>query len=115
MPDVPTVAEQGYPNFATTSWWAVVAPAGTPADTLQKLHATIDKVLLRPATQERIRQIGADITSMSLDESQAYTAQELDNWKTTADPAKVKINRTDEPRVGKECGSTSKSQWAPYQ
>jgi len=92
MPDVPTVAELGYPDFATTSWWAVVAPAGTPPATLQKLHDAIGQGLARPTTQEKIRQIGADISSMSLDEAQAYTAHELDSWKAIADTAKVKLN-----------------------
>src|SRR3546814_19300445 len=95
MPDVPTVAEQGYPNFATTSWWAVVAPAGTPADTLQKLPATIAKVLLRPAPQERNRQIGADITSMSLDDTTASTPTEPNN-RTTIE------KHTDSQRQGKK-------------
>ncbi|MGY6270943.1 Bug family tripartite tricarboxylate transporter substrate binding protein [Achromobacter denitrificans] len=92
MPNVPTVAEQGYPDFATTSWWAVVAPAGTPAATLQKLHAAISQGLARPATQEKIRQIGADITPMSLEDAQAYTASELKLWKSIADTASVKLN-----------------------
>lgn len=92
LPDVPTVAEQGYPDFATTSWWAVVAPADTPAAIVQKLHNAIDEGLSRPATQEKIRQIGADIARMSLEESQAFTARELDQWKSIADTAKVKLN-----------------------
>ncbi len=92
MPDVPTVAEQGYPNFATTSWWALVAPAGTPPATLQKLHDAVSKGLATQATQEKIRQIGADITNLSLQESQAYTTSELDKWKAIAETAKVKLD-----------------------
>ncbi|WP_160350147.1 tripartite tricarboxylate transporter substrate binding protein [Bordetella sp. 15P40C-2] len=92
MPDVPTVAEQGYPDFATTSWWAVVAPAGTPIPTLQKLHDAITAGLSQPATQEKIKQIGADITPMTLQESQAFTAEELKQWKSIADKAQFKLN-----------------------
>ncbi|MFC4273633.1 Bug family tripartite tricarboxylate transporter substrate binding protein [Achromobacter aloeverae] len=92
MPDVPTVAEQGYPEFTTTSWWALIAPAGTPAATLQKLHDAVSKGLATQATQEKIRQIGADITPMSLAQSQAYTHSELDKWKSIANTAKVKLN-----------------------
>lgn len=92
MPEVPTVSEQGYPDFSTTSWWAVVAPAGTPEATLQTLHNAINAGLARPATQEKIRQIGADITPMSLKAAQAFTASELDRWQAIAGTANVKLN-----------------------
>ncbi|MBV7486383.1 tripartite tricarboxylate transporter substrate binding protein [Bordetella sp. BOR01] len=92
MPDVPTVAEQGFPDFSTTSWWAVLAPAGTPAEVVQKLHDTIAKGLARADTQEKIHQIGADIESMSLPQAQAYTAAELEKWQAIAKTANVKMN-----------------------
>jgi len=92
MPDVPTVAEQGFPDFSTTSWWAVLAPAATPKDVVQKLHDTIAKGLAQADTQEKIHQIGADIASMSLPEAQAYTAAELEKWKAIAKTANVKMN-----------------------
>jgi len=92
MPDVPTVAEQGFPDFSTTSWWAVLAPAATPKEVVQKLHDTIAKGLAQADTQEKINQIGADIASMSLPEAQAYTAAELEKWKAIAKTANVKMN-----------------------
>ncbi|OZI31466.1 hypothetical protein CAL29_26575 [Bordetella genomosp. 10] len=92
MPDVPTVAEQGYPSFSTTSWWALIAPAGTPPETVKKLHDAVRKGLAKQDTQEKIKQIGADINQMSLEEAQAYTASELQKWKSIADSAHVKLS-----------------------
>jgi tripartite-type tricarboxylate transporter receptor subunit TctC len=92
MPDAPTVAEQGYPRFASSSWWAVVAPAGTPQDVLLRLNASLRKSMTRKETQERVRNLGADLLPMSLAESQRFTAQELEKWKTVARDAAVKLN-----------------------
>jgi hypothetical protein len=48
MPDVPTVAEQGFPGFETSQWYGVLAPAGTPRAIIDKLNADINKVLADP-------------------------------------------------------------------
>jgi tripartite-type tricarboxylate transporter receptor subunit TctC len=49
LPDVPTVAESGYKDFVAMDWKAIVAPAGTPADIVQKLNAEVTKALAQPA------------------------------------------------------------------
>jgi len=92
MPDVPTVAEQGYPTFSTTSWWAVLAPAGTPQKVVERLNASLRKNLAKPDIQDKIRRLGADISTMSLAQSQQFAAQELDKWKRINKIAGVKIN-----------------------
>lgn len=92
MPNVPTVAEQGYPHFASSSWWALVAPAGTPQDVLVRLNAALHQSMTRKETQERVRNLGADLLPMSLAESQRFTAQEVEKWKAVARDAAVKLN-----------------------
>ena len=92
LPDVPTVAEQGYPDFVTSSWWAILAPSGTPDETMQLLHQAAAKALKKAAIVEKVQQLGADITPYSLEESQAYTADELKKWKAIATDAQVKMN-----------------------
>jgi tripartite-type tricarboxylate transporter receptor subunit TctC len=92
MPEVPTVAEQGYPSFSTTSWWAVLAPAGTPQEVVERLNATLRKNLATPDIQKKIRQLGADISEMTLAQSQQFTAQELKKWQSINHIAGVKIN-----------------------
>jgi Uncharacterized protein conserved in bacteria len=92
LPEVPTVAEQGYPDFVTTSWWAILVPSGTPQETVELLHQAAAKALKQAAVVEKVQQLGADITPYSLEESQAFTAQELKKWKAIATEADVKMN-----------------------
>ncbi len=92
LPDVPTVAEQGFPDFETTSWWAVLTPSGTPPETMKQLHAAAAKALESDAVKEKVRQLGADIAAYSLEDGQRYTAEELKRWQKIAAEANVKMN-----------------------
>jgi tripartite-type tricarboxylate transporter receptor subunit TctC len=58
-PDVPTIAEQGFPGFDAAPWWYVAAPAGTPADIVQKLSDEITKGIKSEAVIKKIREAGA--------------------------------------------------------
>ncbi len=92
LPKVPTVAEQGFPEFVTTSWWAIIAPKGIPEATLKQLHAASHQALQQSAIREKVRQLGADIEDRSLENSQKYTADELEKWRNIAKEANVKLN-----------------------
>lgn len=54
IPDVPTVAESGFPGFEASVWMAIVAPAGTPADAVQRLHAELAKIIRAPEFKARL-------------------------------------------------------------
>jgi tripartite-type tricarboxylate transporter receptor subunit TctC len=54
LPDVPTFAEQGFPGYAVYSWYAVVAPAGTPDPVVKKLHAAFSAAVKDPVVTERL-------------------------------------------------------------
>jgi tripartite-type tricarboxylate transporter receptor subunit TctC len=58
LKDVPTVAESGLPDFETTSWWGVIAPAGTPPSVIARLNADINKALTDPAVVAKIESLG---------------------------------------------------------
>jgi len=58
LPDVPTFAEQGVPNFNVYSWYGCVAPAGTPDAVIQKLHASLVQALQAPEVSQRLAQQG---------------------------------------------------------
>jgi tripartite-type tricarboxylate transporter receptor subunit TctC len=60
MPELPTVAEQGVPNFEAVSWYALMAPAGTPADVIDKLSRESSRILALPATREKLAALGMD-------------------------------------------------------
>lgn len=58
LPEVPTVAEQGMPKFEAVSWYALMAPAGTPAAVIDKISAEATKVLQRPENREKFAGLG---------------------------------------------------------
>jgi tripartite-type tricarboxylate transporter receptor subunit TctC len=60
LPDVPTVAESGYPNFGTLTWNGLLAPAGTPADVVNKVAAEIGAAVKDPVMKERLVAYGVD-------------------------------------------------------
>ncbi len=59
LPDVPTVAESGYPGFEADQWYGIVAPAGTPAAVVARLNAEINKALTLPEVQQQLALEGA--------------------------------------------------------
>src|SRR5690606_32182368 len=59
MPDVPTIAEQGYPDYDVTGWYGILAPAGTPDEIVALLQQEIKKVLELPEIAEKIESDGA--------------------------------------------------------
>lgn len=60
LPDVPTIAEQGFPNFSAYVWFGLLAPAGTPKDVVQKLSDALRSVLTSEDVKERLRAEGAE-------------------------------------------------------
>ncbi len=61
MPDVPTIAESGYPGFEATTWYGLLAPAGTPAVIIARLNAELNRVLGMPDVRERLAAEGGDV------------------------------------------------------
>ena len=59
-PDIPTIAEQGYPGFEATAWYGLVGPAALPADIVAKVAADATKALQMPDVKERLAALGAD-------------------------------------------------------
>ena len=70
MPELPTVAEQGVPNYKFDSWIGVLAPASLPRAEAEKINAAMQKVLAMPAVQERLANVGVEPGTMSVDEFQ---------------------------------------------
>ena len=77
LPDVPTVAESGWPGtagFEVVSWQALFAPAGTPKPIVDKLHAEILKIIQSPEMQERIKGLGMQPSVLTPEQVQAFEA-----------------------------------------
>ena len=80
LPDVPTIAEQGYPGYEATNWYAYVAPAKTPANIIARLNAEIVKTLRDPATHEAILKQGEEPTPSTPEELARHIAREHATW-----------------------------------
>jgi tripartite-type tricarboxylate transporter receptor subunit TctC len=80
LPDVPTVAESGFPAFEDRSWIAFFAPARVPEAIVQTLNAEINHALNQPDVRERLTTIGLDPQTLSQAEFADYMKQEVVKW-----------------------------------
>jgi tripartite-type tricarboxylate transporter receptor subunit TctC len=92
MPDLPTVAESGYPGFESTNWFGFFAPAGTPKEIIAKLHAASVKALSASALQERFAQQGAEVVANSPEEAAAMLKSDIAKWAEVARKSGAKID-----------------------
>ncbi len=79
-PDIPTVAESGYPGFETGSFQGIVAPANTPAEIVNKLHATITKILATSEVKDRLDKAGAEVRPQTPAQFGQFIRGERDRW-----------------------------------
>jgi tripartite-type tricarboxylate transporter receptor subunit TctC len=91
LPDVPTMAEQGLPAVEAENWYGLVAPAGTPTDVVDKLHAAAVKALRSPDVQEKLVSQGADLIGDSPTEFTAYIEAETRKWAEVIRISGVKL------------------------
>jgi len=80
LPDVPAIAESGYPEIDITSWWGLLAPAGVPKEILSRLHAETVGILKTPDMKERLSAQGAEVVTTAPDEFAAFIKAEIAKW-----------------------------------
>jgi tripartite-type tricarboxylate transporter receptor subunit TctC len=80
LPDVPTLAEAGFPDFENASWIAFFAPAKAPAAVVRTLNAEINNALLKPDVRSRLMTMGFDPQAGSQAEFAAYLKSEIAKW-----------------------------------
>jgi tripartite-type tricarboxylate transporter receptor subunit TctC len=80
LPDVPTVAESGYPGFAISTWYGVWAPAATPPAVVQRLSREIAAIVRLPEVREQFAGLGAEPVGNTPEEFAAFTKAELGKW-----------------------------------
>src|SRR5690606_24621984 len=85
LPDVPTMAEQGYPDLTVITWFGVHAPAGTPPEVVAKLNAEITKAVKNPDVAKVLLAQGLEPAGMSVEEFKAFMADQAQSitrkWK----------------------------------
>jgi len=84
LPDVPTVAEQGWPGFESVGWIGLAAPAKTPAPILDKLNAEIRKMLADPAVKAKFEQLAFEPVGDSREQFTAFVKREIAKWSQVA-------------------------------
>lgn len=80
LPQVPTVAESGYPDYEAISWHALFAPAGTPAAVVNRLHAEIVQALRQPDVQEHFAALGLVVDARTPAATQQFVQAETQKW-----------------------------------
>lgn len=90
LPNVPSVAEAGFPDLVVTSWQAVAAPAKTPKEIVAKLHDATVKALRAPDVLERMKQIGFDVVANSPEEFGAFMKAEVERWTKVVERGGIK-------------------------
>jgi tripartite-type tricarboxylate transporter receptor subunit TctC len=91
LPDVPTVAESGFPGFEAAVWYALLAPAGTPADIITKLNAAANAYLKTKASADLFRKLGIESAGGTPEELRAFIAAELEKWGPIIKAAKIEF------------------------
>jgi len=91
IPDVPTFAELGYPDFLATSWTGFFAPEATPEAVLVKLNTEINAALRDPDVKSKIDALGLIIALRSQPESRAFFRAEIQNWAKMVEAAGVSV------------------------
>jgi tripartite-type tricarboxylate transporter receptor subunit TctC len=90
LPDVPTIDESGVTGYDVANWIGLVAPAGTPADIVDKLHKEIAAILSSPDVQKQFQARGAEVVAMSSAEFGAFMAKEMAKWERVVKEGRIK-------------------------
>jgi tripartite-type tricarboxylate transporter receptor subunit TctC len=93
LPDVPTIAEQGYPGYEATNWYAYVAPAKTPRNIVARLNAEIVKTLRDPETHEAILKLGEEPTPSTPEELAKQIEREYATWGRVIKEAGIPVEQ----------------------
>ena len=92
LPDVPTMAEAGFPEVNVYSWYGLLAPAGTPAPVIELLNKTVNEIIGSPALQERLRLEGAEALPGSVPDFAKTIVDERAMWKGVITPLHLSLD-----------------------
>jgi tripartite-type tricarboxylate transporter receptor subunit TctC len=91
LPDLPTIAEAGYPDLDGDAWVGVLVPTGTPKEVTARLHEEIVKIIDEPDTKERLAAIGLEPVGDSPAQFSAQLKVEMEKWTKIIRAAKIKV------------------------
>ena len=90
LPNVPTMAEAGFPDVAGENWFGFIVPAGTPKEIVSLLHREIVKIVALPDVQDRLAVLGFEAVANTPEEFAAQIKSELVKWDKVVRDANIK-------------------------
>ena len=90
VPEVPTVAESGFPGYEALAWYGILAPAATPPDVIARLNAEIGAALRAPDLRERLANIGVDAAPSTQAQLELLISKETERWAKVIEAAGIK-------------------------
>ena len=91
LPNVPTIAESGVPNFEVVSWQGIFVPAGVPRPIVDRLHIEIMKILQTTEMQDRLKSLGMQPSSMTPEQVSSFQKAEVEKWAQVIKAAGIKL------------------------
>jgi tripartite-type tricarboxylate transporter receptor subunit TctC len=92
LPDVPTIAESGYPGFDAPAWWAVLAPAKTPPEILRRMNEELNKALKVPDIAGKLAAQGITVIGGNPDTARAFIDRQIDVWAQVVKENNIKAD-----------------------
>ena len=94
LPNVPTIAESGYPGFDAATWHAMVAPADLPKEVLATLHKAHPRNIERSRTTKKaLTDLGVDMVNSSPEQLRAYIKSEIPKWAKVVKASGAKVGQ----------------------
>jgi tripartite-type tricarboxylate transporter receptor subunit TctC len=90
MPEIPTIAESGFPGFEVTAWFGMVAPAGTPAPIVERLNESLQAVIKQPEVVKKLEELGAVPAGGPPSDLTALFRSELPKWREVVTTSNIK-------------------------
>jgi tripartite-type tricarboxylate transporter receptor subunit TctC len=92
LPDLPTIAESGYPAFESLAWNGVLVPAATPKAVVARLNAEIDAILKQPDVVQKLNALGFELVGGTPEQFAAIIQGESEKWAPIIKSANIKID-----------------------
>ena len=92
LPNVPTMAESGYPGFEAPAWWAVLAPAKTPPDILKRMNEALNSVLKNPDIAKKLDAQGIDVVGGTPEAARLFIDKQMDIWAKVVKDNNIKAD-----------------------
>ncbi|PUE59746.1 receptor [Limnohabitans curvus] len=92
LPNVPTIAENGYPGFEAPAWWAVLASAKTPPDIVKRMNEELNKVLKNPDVAKKLDAQGIDVMGGSVVQASTFIDKQMNIWSKVVKDNNIKAD-----------------------